>query len=87
MDFGDHRRRFVMIPAFEALSRLDWNARKKQAADSMRKNRELARQPRPSRPAGPVRAIWQRRRTIDGTSPWLTGPAEDLFSAAEQMGS
>jgi hypothetical protein len=35
---------FVMIPAFEALSRLDWNARKKQAADSMRKNRELARQ-------------------------------------------
>ena len=24
-----------------------------------------------------------RRRTIDGTSPWLTGPAEDLFSAAE----
>lgn len=34
---------FVMIPAFEALCRLDWNARKKQAADSMRKNRELAR--------------------------------------------
>src|SRR5262249_38701565 len=34
---------FVMIPAFEALSRLDWRARKKQAADSMRKNRELAR--------------------------------------------
>jgi hypothetical protein len=24
-----------------------------------------------------------RRRTIDGTGPWLTGPAEDLFSAAE----
>ena len=34
---------FVMIPAFEALCRLDWKARKKQAADSMRKNRELAR--------------------------------------------
>ena len=34
---------FVMIPAFEALSRLDWRARKKQAAESMRKNRELAR--------------------------------------------
>ncbi len=34
---------FVMIPAFDALSRLDWKARKKQAADSMRKNRELAR--------------------------------------------
>jgi len=34
---------FVMIPAFEALSRLDLKARKKQAADSMRKNRELAR--------------------------------------------
>lgn len=24
-----------------------------------------------------------RRRTIDGTGPWLTGPAEDLFTAAE----
>ena len=24
-----------------------------------------------------------RRRTIDGAGPWLTGPAEDLFSAAE----
>jgi hypothetical protein len=24
-----------------------------------------------------------RRQTIDGTGPWLTGPAEDLFSAAE----
>lgn len=34
---------FVMIPAFEALSRLDWRARKKQAEASMRKNRELAR--------------------------------------------
>ncbi len=34
---------FVMVPAFEALSRLDLRARKKQAADSMRKNRELAR--------------------------------------------
>jgi hypothetical protein len=34
---------FVMIPAFEALSRLDWKARIKQAADSMQKNRELAR--------------------------------------------
>lgn len=34
---------FLMIPAFEALSRLDLNARKKQAADSMLKNRELAR--------------------------------------------
>ena len=33
---------FLMIPAFEALSRLDWSARKKQAGDSMRKNRELA---------------------------------------------
>ena len=34
---------FVMIPAFEALSRLDWRARKKQAVESLRKNRELAR--------------------------------------------
>jgi hypothetical protein len=34
---------FVMIPAFEALTRLDWRACLKQAADSMRKNRELAR--------------------------------------------
>jgi hypothetical protein len=34
---------FVMIPAFEALCSLDLKARKKQAADSMRKNRELAR--------------------------------------------
>jgi hypothetical protein len=34
---------FVMKPTFEALVRLDWGARKKQAADSMRKNRELAR--------------------------------------------
>lgn len=34
---------FVMVPAFEALSRLDWNARKKQVADSMQKNRALAR--------------------------------------------
>jgi hypothetical protein len=34
---------FVMIPAFEALSRLDWRARKAQAGASMRKNRELAR--------------------------------------------
>lgn len=33
----------VMIPAFEALSRLDWRARKKQARESMQKNRELAR--------------------------------------------
>ena len=24
-----------------------------------------------------------RRRTIDGTGPWLTGPSEALFSAAE----
>ncbi len=24
-----------------------------------------------------------RRRTFDGTGPWLTGPSEDLFSAAE----
>ena len=35
--------RFVMIPAFDALSRLGWKARKKQAADSLRKNRESAR--------------------------------------------
>ncbi len=34
---------FVMVPAFRALSRLDWRARQKQAAESMRKNRELAR--------------------------------------------
>jgi hypothetical protein len=34
---------FVMIPACEALSRLDWRARTKQADDSMRKNRQLAR--------------------------------------------
>jgi hypothetical protein len=34
---------FVMKPAFEALLRLDWGARKIQAADSMRKNRDLAR--------------------------------------------
>jgi hypothetical protein len=33
---------FVMKPAFEALSRLDWRARKIQAADSMQKNKELA---------------------------------------------
>jgi hypothetical protein len=26
-----------------------------------------------------------RRQTIDGTGPWLTGPAEDLFSAAETV--
>lgn len=34
---------FVRIPAFEALSRLDWKARKKQVADSILKNRELGR--------------------------------------------
>ncbi len=34
---------FVAIPAFEALSRLARKARKKQAAGSKRKNRELAR--------------------------------------------
>lgn len=34
---------FVMKPTFEALLRLDSGARKRQAADSMRKNRELAR--------------------------------------------
>jgi hypothetical protein len=33
----------VMIPAFEALSRLDWRAHIKQAVDSMQKNWELAR--------------------------------------------
>jgi hypothetical protein len=32
-----------MIPAFEALSRLDSRARKKPAEASMRENRQLAR--------------------------------------------
>lgn len=26
-----------------------------------------------------------RRQAIDGTGPWLTGPAEDLFSTAETV--
>src|SRR6266851_3670193 len=40
---------FVMKSAFEALSRLDWRARKKkQIADSMRKKRELARSMNPA---------------------------------------
>jgi hypothetical protein len=34
---------FVMVPAVQALSRLDWNAGKKQARDSMQENRALAR--------------------------------------------
>jgi hypothetical protein len=33
---------FVMIPAFQALSRMDWKGRIKQAEDRMRKNRRLA---------------------------------------------